>query len=130
MKKFRISGCLFVVMLAVIMLAGCTRDRSGTQTQTQTGAQTQTSSVPAETSIGESGGIAPGMGMDTESGLAPSEGDSQMTMPDNQNDNQNSNPNGNPNGNQGNEESTGVIGGLADDLERAVTNAADEVTGE
>lgn len=126
MKKFRISGCLFVVMLAVIMLAGCTRDRSGTQTQTQTGAQTQTSSVPAETSIGESGGIAPGMGMDTESGLAPSEGDSQMTMPDNQNDNQNSNPNGN----QGNEESTGVIGGLADDLERAVTNAADEVTGE
>ena len=116
MKKFRISGCLFVVMLAVIMLAGCTRDRSGTQTQT--GAQTQTSSVPAETSIGESGGIAPGMGMDTESGLAPSEGDSQMTMPDNQN------------GNQGNEESTGVIGGLADDLERAVTNAADEVTGE
>ena len=120
MKKFRISGCLFVVMLAVIMLAGCTRDRSGTQTQT--GAQTQTSSVPAETPIGESGGIAPGMGMDTESGLAPSEGDSQMTMPDNQN--------GNQNGNQGNEESTGVIGGLADDLERAVTNAADEVTGE
>lgn len=124
MKKFRISGCLFVVMLAVIMLAGCTRDRSGTQTQT--GAQTQTSSVPAETPIGESGGIAPGMGMDTESGLAPSEGDSQMTMPDNQNGNQNSNQNGN----QGNEESTGVIGGLADDLERAVTNAADEVTGE
>ncbi|WP_432627677.1 hypothetical protein [Brotaphodocola sp.] len=127
MKRFRILGCLFVVVLTALMLSGCTRDRnngnSGNNAQMTTQAQTgqagtslesgtggENITAPAETSMGGAGTVESTDSMGTVPETEPASLDSMTTQ-------------------SGGEESTGVIGGLADDLERAVTNAADEVTG-
>lgn len=109
MKRFRIFGCLFVVVLTAIMLSGCTRDRNngnnGKNTQMTTQAQTGQTGMSAENETSGENATVP-----AETEPASLESDAMTTR-------------------SGDEESTGVIGGLADDLERAVTNAADEVTG-
>lgn len=126
MKKFRILGCLFVVVLTALMLSGCTRDRNNgnngnnsqtTQAQTgqagtslESGTGGENITVPEETSMGGAGTVESTDSMGTVPETEPASLDSMTTQ-------------------SGGEESTGVIGGLADDLERAVTNAADEVTG-
>ena len=54
MKRIRVFGCLFVVILAVGMLSGCTRNRNNTQ-NTQMSTQAQTGASAGNGMTGESG---------------------------------------------------------------------------
>lgn len=121
MKRIRVFGCLFVVILAVGMLSGCTRNRNNTQntqmsTQAQTGASAGNGMTEMESDISaeRDTSAVPGMESGSESGAS----EESTMLPSDSGMSENTG-----------EESTGVIGGLADDLKRAVTNSADEVTG-
>ena len=121
MKRIRVFGCLFVVILAVGMLSGCTRNRNNTQnTQMSTQAQTGASAgngmteMESDTSAERDTSAVPGMESGSESGAS----EESTMLPSDSGMSENTG-----------EESTGVIGGLADDLKRAVTHSADEVTG-